>query len=345
MRRTDTAFSPAVPPLNAFPLIQARAVDTFCEGITRLFSDSTFDVSVDRKAHQSFHASVNFRRFGHVGLMHACYGARIRAQFSDVKFYTQGLPVRGAGQQATGGRAHSVGNRTGGVLSPDTEIGLVFDAGFEHYAFLIDPDAVITMLAALTGRRVDAPPRFTGVTNFQTPAALRLRELAAQFASRSDDAGAIPLIISELEQRTIVLFLFANNHDHSHFLDTDPPAAAPWQVRRAEDHIEANWHRPIAVEALSALCGCSVRSLFHQFRRSRGYSPMEFLRHVRLHRARVMLSRPDETTSVTDVAFGCGFGNLGHFSQYFRDAFGEKPSEVLTRARGGGGNARSRLRG
>ena len=85
--------------------------------------------------------------------MHASYGARIRAQFSDVKFYTQGLPVRGAGQQATGGRAHSVGNRTGGVLSPDTEIGLVFDAGFEHYAFLIDPDAVVATLTALTGRR------------------------------------------------------------------------------------------------------------------------------------------------------------------------------------------------
>ena len=53
MRRTDIALAPLAAPLNAFPLIQARAVDTFCEGITRLFSDSTFDVSVDRKSHQS----------------------------------------------------------------------------------------------------------------------------------------------------------------------------------------------------------------------------------------------------------------------------------------------------
>jgi AraC-like DNA-binding protein len=335
MRRTDIARDPATAPLDAFPLIQADTVGTFCDGISRLFADSTFDVSVDRKSHQPFHASVNFRRFGHVGLMHASYGARIRAQFSDVKFYTQGLPVRGAGEQATGGRAHSVGRTSGGVLSPDTQISLVFDAGFEHYAFLIDPDAVVATLTALTGQLVDAPPRFTGVTNFQTPAALQLRKLAMQFATRSDDAGAIPLIISELEQRTIALFLFANGHDYSHLLDTEPPAAAPWQVRRAEDHIEANWHRPIAIETLSALCGCSMRSLFHQFRRSRGYSPMEFLRHVRLHRARMMLSRPDDTTSVTDVAFACGFGNLGHFSKYFRDAFGEKPSEVLAQARGG----------
>ena len=328
--------APATAPLDAFPLIRADAVDTFCDGITRLFADSSFDVSVDRKSHQPFHANVNFRRFGHVGLMHASYGARIRAQFSDVKFYTQGLPVAGIGEQATAGRAHSVGRKIGGVLSPDTRIGLVFDAGFEHYAFLIDPDAVVATLTALTGQRVDAPPRFTGVTDFHTPAARRLRELGAQFARRSHDAGAVPLIISELEQRTIVMFLFANVHDYSHLLDTEPPAAAPWQVRRAEDHIEANWHRPIAIETLSALCECSIRSLFHQFRRSRGYSPMEFLRHVRLHHAHVMLSRPDATTSVTDVAFACGFGNLGHFSKYFRHAFGEKPSETLRRGQGGG---------
>ena len=111
MRRTDIASAPASAPLNAFPLIQADAVDTFCEGITRLFADTTFDVSVDRKSHQPFHARVNFRRFGHVGLMHASYGARIRAQFSDVKFYTQGLPVAGVGEQATAGRAHSVGRQ------------------------------------------------------------------------------------------------------------------------------------------------------------------------------------------------------------------------------------------
>jgi AraC-like DNA-binding protein len=325
--------APVSTSLNAFPLIEARTIDSFCEGITRLFSDASFDVSVDRKAHLSFHARVGFRKFDSVGLMHGTYGARIHAKFSDVKFYTQGLPVRGAGQQATGGRAHDVGHRTGGVLSPDTQIGLVFDAGFEHYALLIDPDAVMSMLAGLTGRRIDSPPRFAGVTDFRVPAARQLHQLCTQLARRCDEAHAIPLVIADMEQRAIALFLFANAHDHSHLLAAEPPAAASWQVRRAEDHIEANWNRPIAIESLSELCGCSARSLFQQFRKSRGYSPMTFLRHVRLHRARMMLSRPDEATSVTDVALACGFGNLGHFSIYFRSAFGEKPSDVLTRAR------------
>lgn len=331
MRRIETA--PASTPLSAFPLIEARTVDTFCEGITRLFADSSFDVVVDRKSHLTFKANVSFRRFGRIGLMYGAYSAGIRATFSNVKFYTQGLPVRGAGQQATGSWAHAVGDRTGGVLSPDMRVRLTFAAGFEHLAFLIDPDAVMATLAALTGRRGGSAPNFTGMTDFRRPAARQLRELGTQFVRRSEEFAAVPLIISEMQQRAIVLFLFANDHDHSHLLNAEPPSAAPWQVKRAEDHIEANWDRPIAIQILSEICGCSVRSLFHQFRRSRGYSPMEFLRHVRLHRARTMLSRPEAATSVTDVAFACGFGNLGHFSKYFRDEFGEKPSETLALAR------------
>jgi AraC-like DNA-binding protein len=333
VRRSNIA--PASTPLRACPFIEATTIERFCDGITRLFADSSFDVITDRKSDQPFRASVGFRRFRRVGIMHGAYSAGIHATFSDVKFYTQGLPVKGAGQQATGSLAHSVGDRAGGVLFPGTRIELTFNAGFEHLAFLIDPEAVVSTFSALTGVRIDAPPRFTGTTDFRKAAAKRLRELAAQFAQRCDEVAAVPLIMAELEQRAIVLFLLANDHDHSHLLDIEPPAAAPWQVRRAEDHIEANWNRPISIEVLSELCECSVRSLFHQFRRSRGYSPMEFLRNVRLHRARLMLSRPEKVTTVTEVAFACGFGNLGHFSKYFREEFGEKPSELLGTARRG----------
>jgi transcriptional regulator GlxA family with amidase domain len=45
-----------------------------------------------------------------------------------------------------------------------------------------------------------------------------------------------------------------------------------------------------------------------------------------------MLSAPDAETSVTKVAFACGFGNLGHFARDYRKAFGERPSETLAQA-------------
>ncbi len=105
--------------------------------------------------------------------------------------------------------------------------------------------------------------------------------------------------------------------------------AAFWQVRRAEAYIEANWEQPLTIEALALVAGVSARTLFHSFKKSRGYSPMDFVKRIRLNHARRMLQDTHNSTSVTDVAFTCGFGNLGHFSGYYRRAFGETPSATL----------------
>ena len=78
--------------------------------------------------------------------------------------------------------------------------------------------------------------------------------------------------------------------------------------------------------------GVGARAIFRAFQQSRGYSPMAFARMVRLKHARERLLAPDPETSVTTVAFACGFGNLGHFARDYREAFGEPPSATLARA-------------
>jgi transcriptional regulator GlxA family with amidase domain len=49
-----------------------------------------------------------------------------------------------------------------------------------------------------------------------------------------------------------------------------------------------------------------------------------------------MLAVPDADTTVTAVAFACGFSNLGHFASDYRKLVGERPSETLQRARRSG---------
>ncbi|WP_436283132.1 helix-turn-helix transcriptional regulator [Rhizobium sp. LjRoot258] len=82
--------------------------------------------------------------------------------------------------------------------------------------------------------------------------------------------------------------------------------------------MRANWDKPVTIEALAAAANTSVRSLFHSFRQARGISPMAFARRVRLTRARDMLAVPASGTTVTSVAFDCGFGNLGAFAPYYQ---------------------------
>jgi transcriptional regulator GlxA family with amidase domain len=49
-----------------------------------------------------------------------------------------------------------------------------------------------------------------------------------------------------------------------------------------------------------------------------------------------MLLRATPETTVTSVAYDCGFSNLGHFAKYYHAAFGEQPSATLKAARGNG---------
>lgn len=61
--------------------------------------------------------------------------------------------------------------------------------------------------------------------------------------------------------------------------------------------------------------------------------PLQYLKNCRLEAARHELSNPGpEKTSVTDVAMRYGFHHLGRFAGYYKSAFGELPSETLSRS-------------
>ena len=127
----------------------------------------------------------------------------------------------------------------------------------------------------------------------------------------------------------LLTFLAANPHNFSHLLQRDQPRPAPWQVRRVEEYVTANWNRPITVEALAAAAGASTRSVFKAFKDARNCSPMAFVKSVRLQHAREVLQHPQNTTTVVSTAFACGFLNPGHFARDYRVAFGELPSVTL----------------
>jgi transcriptional regulator GlxA family with amidase domain len=141
-------------------------------------------------------------------------------------------------------------------------------------------------------------------------------------------------MLAELEKSVLVSFLHANTHNFSRLLERDARRVTPWQVRRAEEFIEANWQRSLTLRMIAEATGVSARSLFKAFREARGCSPTEYVKRVRLKRARQMLTSPTQRTSVTAVAFACGFDNPGHFAGNYRLAFGELPSQTLTKVKG-----------
>jgi len=60
---------------------------------------------------------------------------------------------------------------------------------------------------------------------------------------------------------------------------------------------------------------------------------MVLVKQIRLNKAKEMLSKARPDASVTDVAYACGFGNLGHFANDYFERFGERPSDTLRLSR------------
>lgn len=88
-----------------------------------------------------------------------------------------------------------------------------------------------------------------------------------------------------------------------------------------------------SVARVAETVGLSSRTLHRLLRRELGLSPMRLLRRVRLAQARADLEEAAPQTSVTGVAYDCGFAHLGRFAQEYARRYGESPSQTLRRAR------------
>jgi AraC family transcriptional regulator, ethanolamine operon transcriptional activator len=95
--------------------------------------------------------------------------------------------------------------------------------------------------------------------------------------------------------------------------------------------MESDPSEMLDLRSMSAATGLSPRTLQRTFQAEFGLCPQEWLRMERLNRARKDLLRGSATATVTQTATRWGFFHFGRFSQYYRELFGEKPSETLAR--------------
>ena len=103
-------------------------------------------------------------------------------------------------------------------------------------------------------------------------------------------------------------------------------------VGRFEQFLEANVDRPLYLSEICAAIGVSERVLRICCEEHLGMGPIRFLTLRRMHLAHRALRQADPSTStVTRVATGFGFWELGRFSGAYRALFGELPSATLRR--------------
>jgi TolB-like protein/tetratricopeptide (TPR) repeat protein len=80
-------------------------------------------------------------------------------------------------------------------------------------------------------------------------------------------------------------------------------------------------------------CGVAERTLRKHFRTFLGFSPLGYLRRMRLAALREELLRATERSTITEIAARYGFHHLGRLSAEYARRFGERPSTTLRLAR------------
>lgn len=317
--------------LQEFPLVRTSNIEELERALGRMIAKPVAElVRHDNK----LDAVWNYFKLQHIGITYGSYGADTRFRFPESTIFAQTFPLGGKAEVQIDGQPIVTDVDQSVVFSPDSRVTMTSSADYERLSLCLNPSALETLLSAIIGKTVDASleidpaPKPTTVTSI-------LRDHLLFVAQQASPVSALPpLLLAELEQALMVMFLHANRHNYSHLLEQEPAGATPWQVRQAEEYIEANWNKPMIFEALAADIGISVRNLFATYRQIRNYSPVEFLRRTRLGHAQQMLQQPDSTTTVDSVAFTCGFSNLGRFESAYLRAFGELPSQTLARRKG-----------
>jgi AraC family transcriptional regulator len=102
-----------------------------------------------------------------------------------------------------------------------------------------------------------------------------------------------------------------------------PGGLATWQARRTLAHIEANLASKMDIDDLANVVALSRSHFSRAFKRSVGFSPMEYVVVRRVERAKVMISGTSEP--LAEVALACGFADQAHLNRRFRDIVGVSP--------------------
>ena len=97
-------------------------------------------------------------------------------------------------------------------------------------------------------------------------------------------------------------------------------------IERAVTHIEENYTQPLSIDELCKACHCSRSSLFEQFRRRTGVSPIAYKHNVMIQHALDLLAHTDMT--VEEISQKTGFSSSNYFRTVFIKMIGKTPKEV-----------------
>ena len=275
-------------------------------------------------------ARMHYAALGDVALSRLSYGASVQIDPDPLEaFFLVQMPLAG-GARISSARANIQSDaQLASVLNPDDEVHMHWLAGNDQLMLRISRSLVERTLVAQLGRELHQPLNFElGFRWRDSGPWMGLLSYLGSCTAQASELLQHKLVVAHIEQLAAAMLLTAHRHNYSETTVMRCSQVLPRHIRKVQEYLQANAHEPVTAEQLAQIAGVSVRSLYTGFKDFLGASPMQYLRDLRMERARAELMTSD-VSNVAAVALRWGFAHLGRFSSEYRQRYGEAPSQTL----------------
>lgn len=251
------------------------------------------------------------------------------------RFYLLQIVLSGGARIADHRGEIAVAQGDASIIAPTEQVRMNWSADCEKLIIRIDRVAIERFAEQWIDGNLPGPLLFDRCVAWNEPSTAMLRR-TVEMIVEDVESGAENLrhgwAAKRFEEAMFTALLLAQPSNIARDLAGCASPAVPRAVKFAEEYILANATQQITIADLVSVSRVSARTLFENFKRFRGVTPMHYLRRHRLTQARAELLRAREGTSVTEIAVRWNFDQLGRFASYYRSVYGETPSQTLRRA-------------
>ena len=103
------------------------------------------------------------------------------------------------------------------------------------------------------------------------------------------------------------------------------------RIARVLQSIHSDYARTMSTETMAKLAGMSVSTFHHNFKAVTATSPLQYVKSVRLHRARLLMVQSDHNARTAAAAVG--YESASQFGREFKRFFGASPGEETANLR------------
>lgn len=204
-------------------------------------------------------------------------------------------------------------------------VNLMFDG-------LDNPDIITSRIKQLDGYKAlfILEPLYRSNYHYKNMLHLTRDELATielvlntMFTEQQQEKDGFEIILLNRLEELIILL----SRQYSNINATK--ARALVRIGKVIDFLENNYQHDIYIETLSEKAFMSARNFMRIFHGAVGMSPINYLKQVRLQKARALLR--ESNRQVDEIASACGFNDSNYFIKCFRSAYGTTPNKFRSR--------------